>query len=102
MTETSDISAFDKSQLETAVNLVKTNPSIFLDISVGIQDGNLETMINQAKIGQISIPPEQLKSNGGVLTEELKQALEASGIKIQTLKTVDGKIDILSYTNMIP
>jgi hypothetical protein len=102
ITETSKISSSLKSQLETAVNLVKTNPSIYLDVSVTIQDGELETMINLAKIGQISIPPEQLKSNLNMFTEELKQALEASGIKIKTLKTVDGKIDIQSYLKLIP
>ncbi|MCX6642028.1 MAG: hypothetical protein NTV15_01395 [Candidatus Bathyarchaeota archaeon] len=102
ITETSNISSSLKSQLETTVNLVKTNPSIYLDLSLTIQDGELQSMINLAKIGQISIPLEQLKSNTGILTEEMKQALEASGIKIQNLKTVDGKIDIQSYTKLIP
>ena len=99
ISETSEISASLKSRIEAAVNLVKTNPSIYMDISISIQDGELQTMINQAKIGQISIPMEQLKSNAGLLTEELKQALESSGVKIQNLKAVNGKIDIQSYLN---
>ncbi len=102
ISETSEISASLKSRIDTAVNLVKTNPSIYMDISLSIQDGELQTMINQAKIGQISIPMEQLKSNAGLLTKELKQALDSSGVKIQNLKAVDGKIDIQSYLKLIP
>lgn len=99
ITETSGISSSLKSQIESAARLVKTNPSIYLDMSIDVQDGELQTMINSAKIGQINIPREQLKSNTSMLTEEMKQTLESSGIKIQSLKTVDGKMGIQSYVN---
>jgi hypothetical protein len=102
ITETSKLSSSLKSQIETAASFVKTNPSIYMDMSIGIQDGELQTTINSVKIGQVNISREQLKSNTDMLTEEIKQGLESSGIKIQSLKTVDGKMGIQSYVNKTP
>ena len=83
-----------KSQIETAANIVKTNPSVFLDADIIAFNGDVQIVINTAKIGQISIPQDQLEENVDSINENLKEVLDSLEIQIESISTMNDIVDI--------
>ena len=94
LAEEGEISPSLKSQIETAANIVKTNPSVFLDADIIAFNGDAQIVINTAKIGQISIPQDQLEENVDSINENLKEVLDSLEIQIESISTMNDIVDI--------
>ncbi|HIH32457.1 TPA: hypothetical protein HA235_07170 [Candidatus Woesearchaeota archaeon] len=70
------------------------NPSFYYKGDYSIVDGKLEGSMTELKVGPMKVPDDWVDNNEDFINEFVEDRLNSAGMKVESAKFTDGKLDI--------